>query len=92
MLMTSGNSYFVLWGLCVEVAAEAVGKYLYICRWMKRAPASLLTYLGWWILPALAVGLAYVLKAGDSFLMMLLLAGLVFAASGWRELKEARKK
>ncbi len=92
MLLTSGNSYFVLWGLCVEVAAEAVGKYLYICRWMKRAPASLAAYLGWWVVPALAVGLAHVLKAGDSFFMMLLLAGLVFAASGWRELTEARKK
>jgi O-antigen/teichoic acid export membrane protein len=87
MLLTVRDSYFVLYGLCVEVAAEAVAKYFYICRWMKKAPASLVSYLGWWVVPALAVGLAHVLKAGDSFWLMLLFAGSVFAFSGWHELK-----
>ena len=87
MLLTVRDSYFVLYGLCVEVAAEAVAKYFYICRWMKKAPASLVSYLGWWVVPALAVGLAHVLKAGDSFWLMLLFAGFVFAFSGWHELK-----
>ena len=88
MLLTAADPYFVLYGMCVEVAVEAAAKYFYICRWMKKAPASLRSYLSWWIVPALAVILAHVLKVGDSFLMMVLFAGTVFAISGWRELRE----
>lgn len=88
MLLTVRDRYFVLYGLCVEVAAEATAKYCYICRWMKKAPASLGAYLGWWTVPALAVGAAHVLNAGDSFFLMLLFVGAVFAFFGWRELKE----
>lgn len=87
MLLTVRDRYFVLYGLCVEVAVEAVCKYCYICRWMKKSPASLGTYLLWWIAPALAVILAHVLKAGDSFLLLLLFTGAVFAYYAWRELK-----
>lgn len=88
MLLTVRDPYFVLYGLCVEVAAEAAVKYFYICRWMKKAPVPLGPYLLWWAAPALAVVLAHVLKVGDSFWMMVLFAGLVFAFSGWRELRE----
>ncbi len=89
MLLTVRDPYFVLYGLCVEVAAEAAVKYLYICRWMKKAPASLGAYLLWWAVPALAVVMAHVLKVGDSFWLMVLFAGAVFAFCGWRELKES---
>ena len=88
MLLTVRDPWFVLYGLCVEVAAEAAVKYFYICRWMGKAPASLGAYLCWWIVPAAAVALAHGLKAGDSFWMMVLFAGLVFAFSGLRELRE----
>ena len=87
MLLTVWDRYFVLYGLCVEVAVEAVAKYCYICRWMKRAPASLGSYLLCWMVPSLAVILAHVLKVGDSFPMMLLFAGSVFGYHAWRELK-----
>ena len=87
MLLTVTDSYFVLYGLCVQVAAEAAAKYVYICRWMKRAPVALGDYARWWLLPGLAIGAAYLLGCNDSFGMMVLLAGVVFALSALRELK-----
>ena len=90
MLTTCRDSYFVLYGLCAEVAAEAAVKYLFICRWMNKAPASLRTYLEWWTIPAIAVGLSHIFKVGNSFVMMILFAGIVFAFSGWQELRKNR--
>ncbi len=87
MLLTVKDSYFVLYGLCTQVAVEAVAKYVYICRWMKRAPTGIGTYASWWLLPGAAIAAAYLLKLSDSFVMMVLLAGGVFAVSGLRELK-----
>lgn len=87
MLLTRRDEYFVLYGLCFQVAAEAVAKYIYICRWMERAPTPLGTYGSWWLLPLAAIGAAYLFGWNDSFLFMVLLAGLVFAVSGWRELR-----
>ncbi len=88
MLLTVKDAYFVLYGLCVQVAAEAVVKYLYICRWMQRAPTAIGDYLRWWLLPGAAIAAAYLLKANDSFVMMVLFAGAVFVFSGIRELKD----
>lgn len=87
MLLTRSDPWFVLYGLCSQVALEATVKYLYICRWMKRAPTDLWTYIKWWILPTCAIGAAYLLRVNDSFWMMLLLAGAVFAICGIRELR-----
>ena len=39
------------------------------------------------VLPGVTIGAAYLMKCTDSFLMMVLLAGFVFAISGLRELK-----
>ena len=88
MLLTRSDAYFVLYGLCFQVAAEAAAKYLYICRWMTKAPTGILTYAKWWLLPGAVIGAAYLMDCNDSFLMMLLLAGGVFALSGIRELKD----
>ena len=87
MVLTARDAYFVLYGLCVQVAAEAAAKYVYICRWMKRAPTGLGSYLGWWLLPCGAIGAAYLLGVNDSFWMMVLFAGAVFAVSGLIELR-----
>lgn len=87
MVLTARDAYFVLYGLCVQVAAEAAAKYVYICRWMKRAPTGLTGYLGWWLLPCGAIGAAYLLGVNDSFWMMVLFAGAVFAVSGLIELR-----
>lgn len=86
MVLTVRDAYFVLYGLCIQVAAEAVAKYVYICRWMKRSPTALAEYLKWWLLPGIALAAAYALGVNDSFLWMVLLAGGVFAVSGLREL------
>ncbi len=88
MVLTLGSKWSILFGLCAQVAAEAAAKYIYICRWMKRAPTALLTYCKWWALPGAAIGAAYLLRVNDSTLMMILLAGAVFALSGLRELKD----
>ena len=88
MLLTRADAYFVLYGLCVQVAVEAAAKYIYICRWMKRAPTGLLTYGAWWLLPGAAIGASYLLRCNDSFLMMVLFVGADFAVSGLRELKD----
>ena len=87
MVLTARDAYFVLYGLCVQVAAEAAAKYVYICRWMKRAPTGLGSYLLWWLLPCGAIGAAYLLGVNDSFWMMVLFAGAVFAVSGLIELR-----
>lgn len=87
MVLTARDAYFVLYGLCVQVAAEAAAKYVYICRWMKRAPTGLGSYLLWWLLPCGAIGAAYLLGLNDSFWMMVLFAGSVFAVSGLIELR-----
>ena len=72
-------------------AVEAAAKYIYICRWMKQAPVAVGTYLKWWLPPVGAVAAAYLLQYNDSFLMMLLFAGLVFVSRGILELKNAEK-
>ena len=87
MLLTLPSGWFVLYGLCVQVAAEAAVKYVCICRWMKGAPARLRTYLSWWALPAAAIAAAYLLGVNDSFAAMAVLAGAVFALSGLGELR-----
>ena len=88
MVITRNDPWFVLYGLCAQVALEAAAKYIYICRWMKRAPTPLWTYVRWWLLPGIAIGGAYLLRVTDSFWMMVLLAGVVFALSGIRELND----
>lgn len=89
MALTWTDPWFVLYGLCTQIALEAVAKYIYICRWMKRAPVGFGTYIKWWLPPAGAVAAAYLLQYNDSFLMMLLFAGLVFVSRGILELKNA---
>ena len=89
MVLTWSDPWFMLYGLCTQIALEAVAKYIYICRWMKRAPVGFGTYLKWWLPPAGAVAAAYLLQYNDSFLMMLIFAGMVFVYRGILELKNA---
>ena len=91
MVLTWTDPWFMLYGLCSQITLEAVVKYIYICRWMKRAPVGFGTYIKWWLPPVGAVAAAYLLQYNDSFLMMLLFAGLVFVRQGILELKNAEK-
>ena len=88
MLLTWKDSWFVLYGMCVNMALESVVKYVCVCRWMKRSPVSLWTYAKWWLLPGAAIGASYLFGLNGSFWMMLLFAGAVFVLSGLRELKD----
>ena len=53
------------------------------------APVAFGTYLKWLLPPVGAVAAAYWLEYNDSFLMMLLFAGMVFVYRGILELKNA---
>ena len=86
MVLTIQDSYFVLYGLCAQIASEAVAKYIYVCCWMKKAPVGLGTYLSWWILPAAAIAAAYLAGLNESFWGMAACAGAVFAVALVREL------
>lgn len=87
MILTHKDPYFVLYGLCVQVALEAVMKYSVVCRWMKKTPISLCTYLKWWIIPCVLIGITYLFSLQNSFEGMILTAGMVFAVSLIRELR-----
>jgi hypothetical protein len=87
MVLTIRDSYFVLYGLCVQVALEAAAKYRCVCRWMGQSPVSLTTYLKWWVLPCVLIALSRMLGLGEGFLWMVLMAGTAFAAALWRELR-----
>lgn len=86
MVLTSSDSYFVLYGLFVQLIVSAAAKYACVCRWMKGAPVSLIRYVGWWILPVAAIAASYLLHCNESFWMMVLFSGLVFLISGMKEL------
>ena len=94
------DSLFVLYGLCAQAFLEAVGKYTYVCRWMKKAPVGFVTYLSWWLFPAFMIAITCLLHLGDSFLWLILTAGAAFLfgiacewkkAGGFREILKGRK-
>lgn len=87
MLLLRQDKLFVLYGLCIQTTLEAVSKYIFVCRWMKKAPVGLKTYLSWWLLPAAVIAGSYLLELQDSFWAMAACAGLVFLAAAAMELR-----
>ena len=87
MVLTIRDSYFVLYGLCVQVALEAVLKYRCVCHWMGQAPVALGAYLRWWLVPCGLIGMSWLLGLGEGFLWMVLTAGTAFAVALWKELR-----
>ena len=82
------DSLFVLYGLCIQAFLEGAGKYYYVCKWMKKAPVRLTTYLSWWIGPMMVIALAYWRQWGDSIVKMMLSAIVIFAIGMVSELKQ----
>lgn len=78
MILLRNNRLFVLYALCSHTILETGAKYLFVCRWMKKAPVSLQEYLSWWIAPAVLIGLVYALKLQDSMVAMILAAITAF--------------
>ncbi|WP_230399491.1 lipopolysaccharide biosynthesis protein [Novisyntrophococcus fermenticellae] len=81
------NPLFALYGLCIQTLLESSGKYIFVCRWMEKAPVRLKEYIAWWAVPAIAVALTYLLNWQNSFKMMVCLAGLDFLIQFLWELK-----
>lgn len=87
MLITRKDSYFVLYGLCGQVALEVCQKYVQVCKWMEKAPVKAAQYLRWWLLPCIVIAAAYFFRVQDSFVAMTISVIVVFAAGMFRELK-----
>lgn len=81
---------FALYGLGVQTLAESVSKYIFVCRWLKKAPVGFYTYLKWWILPAAAVGVSRFMHWQNSLVMMIVVAGIVFCIQLVMELKNEK--
>lgn len=81
---------FALYGLGVQTLAESVSKYIFVCRWLKKAPVGFYTYLKWWILPAAAVGVSRFMHWQNSLVMMIAVAGIVFCIQLVMELKNEK--
>lgn len=90
MLLTNKDSYFVLYGLCGQIALEAVLKYTYVCKWMEKTPVTISTYLKWWLIPCCVIGITYILNWQMSFAAMVLMAGLTFGIGALIELKNEK--
>ena len=82
------DSLFVLYGLCIQAFLEGVGKFYYACRWMKKAPVKLTTYLSWWLCPVIVIGVTYWRQWEDSIVWMMISAIIVFAIGIVGELKK----
>ncbi len=72
------NPLFAVYGLGIQTLAESVSKYIFVCRWMRKPPVKLSSYLKWWVLPATAIGVTRLMQWQDSFRMMVIVAGAVF--------------
>ncbi len=90
MLVTRKDSYFVLYGLCGQVALEAIMKFKQVCKWMEQSPVKLVQYLSWWVVPIVTVSATYLLEIQDSFFAMVMAAMLVFAVGLVQEVKRKR--
>ena len=81
---------FALYGLGVQTLAESVSKYIFVCRWLKKAPVGFYTYLKWWILPATVIGVSRFMHWQNSLVMMIVVAGIVFCIQLVMELKKEK--
>lgn len=91
MALTYQNSYFVLYGLCVQVALEAIGKYIVVCQWMGHSPVGIIEYLKWWCVPCFCIIVTYLFRWQDSFIAMILVAGIAFILKLMQELKQGKE-
>lgn len=82
------DSLFVLYGLCVQTAFESLGKFYYVCKWMKKSPVRLVTYLSWWIVPGITIAVSYWKQWGNSIFWMLVTMLVVFLVSVITELRQ----
>lgn len=87
MFATRKDSYFVLYGLCGQVALEAAIKFNHVRKWMGKSPVNLLQYLSWWLIPGAVVAVTYAMGLQHSFIAMVIAALAVFAVGLLQEIK-----
>lgn len=89
MFLFRHDKLLVLYSLCSQAALEAAGKYFFVCKWMKKSPVSLTTYIKWWIIPAAEIIVSYLFRLQNSLICMIAFAGLAFILEGVREWKNS---
>lgn len=72
------NPFFALYGLGIQVLTESVGKFIFVCRWMEKAPVRLFTYLRWWLLPGALITITYLLRCQESLVLMVVTSAGLF--------------
>jgi len=85
------NSLFALYGLCIQTFMESVSKYIFVCKWLGKSPIRIKTYIEWWILPILVIGITYIFQWQESILAMLLMAFSVFIIKFIQEFKDKKE-
>lgn len=81
------NTFFVLYGLCIQAIIENTGKMIFVSRWMGGLPMKLTQYLKLWLLPGIMIWLAYIFDLQQSFLAMFCMAGFTFICHFVNEVK-----
>lgn len=89
MVLCSHDRLFVLYGLCAQAAFEAVGKYIVVCKWMKKPPVRIGTYMKWWVVPGIVIVVVSLMQLQNSFLCMVVFAMFVFGMKGVAELQRS---
>lgn len=87
MLLFSRSKMFVLYGLCIQTAVEAGGKFVFVCRWLGRIPGGIPQMIRWWIPTLIALACISMLSVGQSFINMIIFAMIVFTVGVVSELR-----
>lgn len=87
MFLFRKNNLFVLYGLCAQALLEESGKYYYVSKWMGESPVKIKRYFSWWICPGIFIVISYWRGYNQSFVWMIVSAGITFLISVARELQ-----
>ena len=72
------NRLFALYGMCAQALSEGILKYIFVCKWFKRSPISLLHYIFLW-LPSVMISIIAVQGGfNSSFFAMMICVILTF--------------
>lgn len=83
---------FAVYGLSIQTLTESVSKYVLVCKWLGKPPVSVGTFISWWVIPALAILAAVILKSQTSFWMMAVMAGGTFLIQLYHEFRHQNLK
>lgn len=87
MLVFSKSRMFVLYGLCVQTAVEAIVKFAFVCRWLGQIPGGLQKMIRWWMPTLVAIIWISLFCVRQTFANMIIFAAAVFAVGVVAELR-----